>query len=144
MKRIIIFAAAVILMGIATGAAADMKGLGLGAGVFDGDFGVHVRKDFWLGGEISQISAQGGVYFQNKTTFRLDADYHFIVNPDNPGRFYPLVGLNLSFNSNSLKLGANAGGGLNFQLTESLQAFAEAKFIFSSWDGLAIVGGIYF
>ena len=134
----------IVLLGAATTASAEVKGIGLAASVFDGDFGVQVRKDFWLGGDISQITGQGAVYFENKTTFRFDADYHFMLNPDSPGRFYPLVGLNLSFNSDSLKLGANAGGGVNFKLTESLQAFAEAKYIFSSWDGLAITGGIYF
>ena len=135
---------ALFLVTIAGTASAEVKGIGFAAGVFDGDFGAQVRKDFWLGGDISQITAQGSVYFQNKTTFRLDADYHFILNPESPGRFYPLVGLDVAFNSSSLKLGANAGGGVNFSLTESLQAFAEAKFIFSSWDGLAIMGGIYF
>jgi hypothetical protein len=134
----------VLLIGFASGASADVRGIGISASFFDGDFGAQLRKDFWLGGDISQITAQGAVYFQNKTTFRFDADYHFIVNPDNPGRFYPLVGLDLAFTSDNIKLGANAGGGVNFKLTESLQAFAEAKYIFSSWDGLAITGGIYF
>ena len=144
MKFLFTLLFAISLIGLATNATAEVKGIGLGAGVFDGEFGVQVRKDFWLGGEISQITAQGAVYFENKTTFRLDADYHFMLNQESPGRFYPLAGLDIAFTSSNLKLGANAGGGVNFKLTESLQAFAEAKFIFSSWDGLAITGGIYF
>jgi hypothetical protein len=144
MRFMVTLALAIGLIGAATTASAEVKGIGLAASVFDGDFGVQVRKDFWLGGDISQITGQGAVYFQNKTTFRFDADYHFILNPDSPGRFYPLAGLDIAFNSSSVKLGANAGAGFNFKLTDSLQAFAEAKFIFSSWDGLAITGGIYF
>ena len=90
----------IMLIAFASSAAADVKGIGIAASFSDADFGVQARKDFWLGGDISQITAQGGIYFQNKTTFRLDADYHFIVNPDNPSRLYPLAGVNLSFNSN--------------------------------------------
>ena len=144
MRTIVTLTAALALIAIATSCAAEVRGIGLGAGVFDGEFGVQLRKDFWLGGDISQITTQGSVYFENKTTVRFDADYHFIVNPDNPSRFYPLAGLNLAFNSDDIKLGANAGGGVNFKLTESLQAFAEAKYTFSSWEGLAITGGISF
>lgn len=144
MKFLLSSLLAIAVIGAASSALAENRGIGLGAGVFDGDFGVQIRKDFWLGGDISQITAQGAVYFENKTTFRFDADYHFILNPDNPGRFYPLVGLDIAFTSSNLELGANAGGGVNFKLTDSLQAFAEGKFIFSGWDGLAIVGGIYF
>ena len=144
MRAIVTAVALLSMIAIATTSTADVRGVGLAGGVFDGDFGVQIRKDFWLGGDISQITAQGSVYFANKTRFHLDADYHFILNPDAPGRFYPLAGLNLAFNSDDIKLGANAGGGFNFKLTESLQAFAEAKYTFSSWDGLAIIGGIYF
>jgi hypothetical protein len=144
MRIIVALILAIGLVGAATTASAEVKGIGLAASAFDGDFGVQVRKDFWLGGDISQITGQGAIYFENKTTFRFDADYHFMLNPDGAGRFYPLAGLDVAFNSSSVKLGANAGGGLNFKLTESLQAFAEAKFIFSGWDGLAITGGIYF
>jgi hypothetical protein len=123
---------------------AEAKDWGLGVGVLDGDFGVQVRKDFWLGGDISQITGQGSVYFQNKTTFRVDADYHFIINPESKSRFYPLAGVQLAFNSDAVKFGLNAGGGFNFMLTESKAAFAEAKFVFGKWDGFAITGGIYF
>jgi hypothetical protein len=134
----------VLMLTLVPAASAGPRGLGLGAGVFDGDFGVQVRKDFWLGGDISQISGQGSVYFQGKTTFRIDADYHFILNPKNAGRFYPLAGLDFAFNSITAKLGVNAGAGLNFKLTKKTAAFGEAKYIFGSWDGFAFTGGIYF
>ena len=123
---------------------AEAKDWGLGAGVMDGDFGVQARKDFWLGGDVSQITGQGSVFFQNKTTFRVDADYHFIVNPESNSRFYPLAGIQLAFNSDAVKFGVNAGGGFNFMLTQSKAAFVEAKFVFGKWDGFAIMGGIYF
>jgi hypothetical protein len=134
----------ILVLVLASNASAGPRGLGLGAGVFDGDFGIQARKDFWLGGDISQVSGQAAVYFQSKTTFRIDADYHFILNPDKVGRFYPLAGLDFAFNSNTAKLGVNAGVGLNFKLTEKTAAFGEAKYIFGSWDGWAFTGGIYF
>jgi hypothetical protein len=133
-----------LFLATASTAAADSRSWGLGAGVFDGDFGVQARKDFWLGGDISQISGQASVYFPSKTTFRIDADYHFMLNPDNASRFYPLAGLDFAFNSNTAKLGVNGGIGLNFKLTEKTAAFGEAKYIFGSWDGWAFTGGIYF
>ena len=46
---------------------------------FDGDFGIQGRKDMQLGGDISHLTAQASVVFANKTTFALDADYHFGV-----------------------------------------------------------------
>jgi hypothetical protein len=125
-------------------AAAAPRTWGLGAGAFDGDFFVQARKDFWLGGDISQITGQAGLYFHGKTTCRIDLDYHFVLDLDGAGRFYPLAGIQLAFNSDSAKFGANAGGGLNFMLTEKLAAFAEAKFTFGKWDGFAIMGGVYF
>jgi len=133
----------IILITLATPVLAGDRGIGIGAGALDGDFGFQLRKDFWLGGDISAITGQASVYFQGKTTFRFDADYHFMLNSGS-GRFYPLVGLDFAVNSDSAKFGINAGGGLNFNLTEKTRAFAEAKFIFSDWDGFAINGGFYF
>ena len=132
-----------IMLAMAIPAAAQENTWGLGAGVLDGDFGIQVRKDIWLGGDISGVTVQGGMYFHNKTTFRLDADYHFNLKSGNE-RFYPLVGLDLAFNSDNVKLMINGGGGLNFKLTEKTDAFAEAKYVFGSWDGWALIGGIYF
>lgn len=134
----------IALLVLAMAATAEAKDWGIGAGALDGDFGFQLRKDFWLGGDISQITGQASVYFQGKTTFRFDADYHFILNPGNPGRFYPLVGLDFGVNSDAAKFGFNAGGGFNFKFTEKNAAFVEAKFIFGDWDGFAIVGGIFF
>jgi len=125
-------------------APAKSKGLGLGVGAFDGDFGVQLRKDVWLGGDISQISGQASVIFASKTAFRLDADYHFILNSGKPSRFYPLVGVDFTFNSDHAKFGINAGGGVNFKLTEKTAAFAEGKYVFGDWDGWTFVGGIKF
>jgi hypothetical protein len=56
----------------------------------------------------------------------------------------PRVGVDLAFNTDTLTLGANAGAGARFNLTESLRAFEETKYIFSSSDGLAIMGGVSF
>lgn len=136
----------VLAMGLALAgsATAAPRGWGLGAGAFDGDFFVQARKDFFLGGDISQITGQAGLYFHGETTGRIDVDYHFVLHREGAGRFYPLAGVQLAFNSNDVKFGANAGGGVNFMLTEKVASFAEAKFTFGSWDGFAIMGGIYF
>ncbi len=135
----------VLLLMTVASASAEVNGWGLAAGLQDGDFGVQARKDFWLGGDISQITAQGGIFFPSSTTvFRLDADYHFIINPENPGRFYPLGGIDFAFTSDHAKFGLNLGGGVNFRLTENTQAFAELKYVISDWDGLGIMAGIYF
>jgi hypothetical protein len=133
----------IIAMTMALSARAETRGWGLGVGVFDGDFGVQARKDLRLGGDISHICGQASVYFQNKTTFRIDADYHFVLKSGS-GRFYPLAGVELAFNSNDVKFGINGGGGLNFMLTDKLAAFAEGKYVFGDWDGWAITGGVYF
>jgi hypothetical protein len=125
-------------------APAKTRGLGLGVGAFDGEFGVQLRKDVWLGGDISQISGQASIIFASKTAFRLDADYHFILNPGKPGRFYPLVGVDFTFNSDHAKFGINAGGRINFKLTEKTAAFGEGKYVFGDWDGWTFVGGIRF
>ena len=133
---------AIVLMN-STSVYAESSGWGLGAGVHDGDFGAQVRKDFWLGGDISQITAQGSVFFHNNTTFKIDADYHFVITAGK-GRFYPLAGLQFAFNSDNVEFGINGGGGLNFMLTERMAAFAEIKYVFGDWDGFTIMGGIYF
>jgi hypothetical protein len=144
MKILVTCTVVFLVVSCAVTAAAQTKGWGLGAGAFDGDFGVQARKDFWLGGDVSQITGQASIYFPNRTTYRLDVDYHFVLNPANPGRFYPLAGLDFAFNSNSSGFGANAGGGFKFMFTDKLAGFAEAKYTFGSWDGFAFVGGIYF
>jgi hypothetical protein len=132
------------VLALVSSASAATRGWGLGGSVFDGDFGVQLRKDVWLGGDVSQFTAQGAIYFHDRTTFRVDADYHFVVNPGNPGRFYPLAGLDLAFNSDHAKFGLNVGGGANFMLTEKTAAFGEVKYVIGDWDGWVFTGGIYF
>lgn len=143
MKVLRLITLIIILSSFAATAAAETKGWGLGAGAHDGDFGVQARKNFWLGGDVSQITGQGSVFFHGKTTFKIDADYHFVINPESPSRFYPLAGLQFAFNSDSAKLGVNLGGGVNFMLTEKLAAFAELKWVLGDWDGFGFMVGLY-
>jgi opacity protein-like surface antigen len=135
-----------LLLTTAASASAATRGWGVGAGVFDGDFAAQVRKDFWLGGDISQITGQAGIFFPGETSFRLDADYHFMIQTSegSTSRFYPLGGVSFAFNSDHAKFGLNLGGGVNFMLTETTAGFAELKYILSDWDGFAITAGIYF
>ena len=133
----------IVILMLASPVLAETRGIGLSAGVMDGDFAVQLGKDFRLGGDISQISGGFEVCFQNKTTFRVDADYHFVIK-SGEGRFYPLAGVQFAFTSKNAEFGINAGGGVNFMFTESLAGFAEGKWVFSDWDGLAVYAGIYF
>jgi hypothetical protein len=144
MKTIRTLSFLIIIFTMATSASAEVKGWGVGIGLLDGDFGIQGRKDVWLGGDISHFTGQASVYFHNKVTFRIDADYHFIINPKDPSRFYPLAGLQLAFNSDAVKLGLNVGGGVNLMLTEKLAGFAELKYVIGDWNAWAVTAGIYF
>lgn len=133
------------LLILATPAIAEPKGWGAGLAVHDGDFGFQFRKDFHLGGDVSQITGQAGLLFPSKTVVFLDVDYHWVIKTESgTSRFYPLVGLDFKFNSDHAKFGLNLGGGANFMLTDSMAAFAEIKYVVSDWDGLGWGIGIYF
>lgn len=135
----------VVLLLLGTPTLAETSGWGAGLAIHDGDFGFQVRKDFWLGGDISQITGQAGMIFPGKTTVFLDADYHWIIRTESgTSRFYPLIGLDFKFTSDHAKFGLNLGGGANFMLTDKMAAFAEVKFVLSDWDGLGIGLGFYF
>ena len=144
MKIAVTLLLVILTLTLTTTASAQGGRWGVGAGAHDGDFGFQLRKDFWLGGDISQITGQAEVYFSSKTTFKVDADYHFIINPEKSSRFYPLVGVQFAFNSDHAKFGLNLGGGAKFMLTENTVAFGEAKFVVGDWDGFAFMLGIYF
>jgi|GEM_PF-1309547 len=145
MKATKITLLALALLILATPALAETRGWGGGLAVFDGEFGFQVRKDFWLGGDISQITGQAGLLFPEDMVMFLDVDYHFIIKSDSgTSQFYPLVGLDFKFDDHNSEFGLNLGGGVNFMMTESLAAFAEIKFVASDWDGLGIGVGVYF
>jgi hypothetical protein len=143
MKTACLVLLTITTLATASAASAEVKGWGLGAGSFDGEFGIQGRKDIRLGGDISHITAQASVIFASKTAFALDADYHFVIKSGS-GRFYPLAGLHFIFNSDDAKFGVNGGGGINFMLTDHLAAFGEVKYAFFGWDGWFITGGVYF
>jgi len=144
MNRVRFILMVITVLASANSAFAQPRTMGLGAGVIDGEFAAQLRKDFWLGGDVSQITGQAGVSFHSKAIFRIDADYHFVLNAGKPGRFYPLAGLEFAFNSDAVNFGINIGGGLKFKFTEKSAGFAEVKYIIGDWDGWFIMGGIYF
>ncbi len=118
---------------------------GLGGALFDGDdFGFQGRTTFTLGGDISQLTTAATIYPGNNTWFAFDADYHFVINPESPSRFYPLVGLELATDFDNSELGANLGGGMDFMLTDVLAAYFEAKFVVSDADGFVATLGVKF
>jgi hypothetical protein len=143
MKTLNVTLLIIVVLTLMATSSAHARGWGLGAGAHDGDFGVQVRKNFWLGGDISQITAQASAYFPSKTVFKADADYHFVLS-SGKGRFYPLVGVDFAFTSDHAKFGINGGGGAGFMLTETTAAFVEVKYVFGDWDGWTFCGGIYF
>lgn len=129
---------------------AETNGWGAGLNILDGEFGIQGRKDFWLGGDLSQITGQASVIFANKTVFALDVDYHFIIKSSNSdgtsgtSRFYPLVGIDFLFNSDDSEFGVNAGAGANFMMTDTMAAFAELKYILFGAEVWGIAAGVYF
>jgi hypothetical protein len=128
----------------ATSVEAQFPGWGTGFRGHDGEYGFEFRRDVYLGGDVSQITTQVGMLFPNSgATFTADADYHFNL-ASGSGRFYPLVGVGAKTDFDFFEVGVNAGGGLNFRLTENLAAYAEAKYVFFGWDGFGFAVGIYF
>ena len=133
------------LLTLATPALAELNGWGAGLQIFDGEFGLQGRKDFWLGGDISQITGQANIIFASDVVFALDVDYHFVIRSDSgTSRFYPLAGIDFKFNGDGSDFGFNLGGGANFMMTETLAAFVELKYVFSDWDGFGVGLGVYF
>lgn len=118
---------------------------GAGIQLFDGEFGLEARKDFWLGGDISQLTGQVGILFANDAVLTLDLDYHFSIKTDSgTSRFYPLVGLDFKTDFDYSEFGLNLGGGANFMMTDKLAAFAELKYVISDWDAFGVALGVYF
>ena len=151
--RIALFSAIILALTMITSAApafAETNGWGAGLNILDGEFGIQGRKDFWLGGDLNQITGQASIIFANKTVFALDVDYHFIIKSSNSdgtagtSRFYPLVGLDFLFNGDGSDFGLNLGGGANFMMTDTMAAFAELKYVISDWNGFGIAVGVYF
>lgn len=144
MTRVKITLLVTALIILASPIMAQAANAGLGVMWHDGEIGAQIRKDFHLGGEISQLTGQFGLIFDN-TIWALDLDYHWVIsNGSGSSRFYPLAGLDFKFTSDHAKFGMNLGGGINFKLTQSLVAFAELKYVISDWDGLGITAGFYF
>jgi len=128
----------------ATAVEAQFPGWGTAFRGHDGEYGFELRKDVYLGGDVSQITGQLGMLFPSSgATVTADADYHFNLSSGS-GRFYPLAGVGIKTDFDFFEFGVNAGGGLNFMLTESLAAFAEAKYVFFGWDGFGFAVGLYF
>jgi len=122
-----------------------LNGFGFGLGVFDGDFGIQGRKDFLLGPKkISELSFQGSLFFKDKTTFHLDADYHHVFTPNSSFRIYPLGGINLALRKKENRFGLNLGVGMNIKITDRNALFIEAKYIFGDWDGYGLIVGVEF
>jgi hypothetical protein len=143
MMRSLLFLVALSLVTVAS-AEAQRPGWGAGFRGHDGELGFELRRDVYLGGDVSQITGQAGMVFPGSgATVTADADYHFTISSGS-GRFYPLAGVGLKTDFDFFKVGVNGGGGINFQLTESMAAYGEAKYVFFGWDGFGFAVGVYF
>lgn len=133
-----------LTVAVTDSAQAQFPGWGTGFRGHDGEYGFEFRRDVYLGGDVSQLAAQIGMLFPGSgATFTADADYHFTVSGGS-GRFYPLVGVGAKTDFDFFEVGVNAGGGLNFMLTDQLAAYAEVKYVFFGWDGFGFAVGVYF
>jgi hypothetical protein len=136
----------ILLLALCTaGTFAEPRGWGLGAGVFDNDFGVQARKDFIFGKEQQfETVIQGGLYNQSKWTGRFDADFHYVFTPDSSFRLYPLIGVDWAVRNGNNRAGLNLGGGFTVDVNDSTRLFVEGKYVAGDWDGYALTFGIYF
>jgi hypothetical protein len=137
-----------LVQSVAMGAVAAEKsplGLGFGLGFFDGEPGMMIRTDFVLDPKgLHEIALLAGGFNEDKFTFRIDADYHLVLNPRWKVRVYPLAGAELAIRSKHNRAGYNLGGGLNFDLVEPFRPFVEAKYTFGDWEGFGLVFGVHF
>ncbi len=138
-QRFYLFALVAILALTPTVASA----VGLGATLHDGDFGVQARHTFVLGGDISEFTGGASLFFDN-TWFAFDADYHFLINPENPSRFYPLAGVDFATDFKWTEFGVNLGAGMDFMFTDTLAGYVEGKFVVWGANGFVITAGVKF
>lgn len=135
-----------VALGLTTVAPAQAQFPGWGAGFrgHDGEFGFELRRDVYLGGDVSQITGQLGMVFPSGgAAVTADADYHFTISAGS-GRFYPLAGAGIKTDFDYFKVGVNGGGGINFRLTEAMAAYGELKYVFFGWEGFGFAVGVYF
>jgi len=119
-------------------------GFGAGAQIHDGELGFQLRNEYAIGGDIGSFTGQAGLIFADSEVFTVDADYHFNLTKEQT-RLYGLVGPQLAFNSDFTEFGVNLGAGLNFMMTDTRAAFAEAKVVLvSDYDGFVATVGLFF
>ncbi len=145
MKKLLVLFSILASLGLTAKAETESLGIGAGAGVFDGDFGVQIRYPLYFGETDNfAVVPELGLYNQDKMTGRIDIDVHYIFRADKKIRIYPLAGFDLAIQSKSNRAGMNIGCGINLDIREDVQIFTEAKYVLSDWDGFAFTIGLYF
>lgn len=91
------------------------------------------------------------------SAFLFDANAHYVFNSLDRFEFYGLAGMNITFiknkwkweyngggsdGSSETKLGLNLGAGAYMKITEQIDLFGEAKYIFSKRDQFMITAGL--
>jgi opacity protein-like surface antigen len=107
-------------------------------------FGLGAKADFYIQENIS-ISPAFTIFFaegDNVTAIDADAHYYFDVLEDLD--FYGLGGLEIASGSGNTDLGLNLGAGLDFNIQDNLDTFAEAKFDIGGLDAFIVTLGVYF
>ncbi len=141
MKVLKFFVLALLVSLVATPAVAG-SGLGLALHDFD-DFGIQARTSFGIG-KLSELTGGVDWYFDNNNWWAFDLDYHFIIK-EGSSRFYPLAGLEIATSFDGWEeFGVNLGGGMDFNMSDTLAAYTEAKFVLGGRSGLHLVLGLKF
>ena len=107
-------------------------------------FGIGGKADFYIQDRIS-ISPAFTLFFgdgANITSIDADGHYYFDVLEDLD--FYGLGGLKIASGGGNTDLGLNLGAGLDFNIQDNLDTFAEAKFDIGGLDAFVVTLGIYF
>lgn len=101
--------------------------------------GIDLRAEYVVN-EKFVIAPNFNLFFKNDgvSVSEFNADIHYAVNVSDGLGFYPLGGINITrikFDLGSLgsasnsEFGLNAGGGLNFGISDNLRVFGELKYV---------------
>ena len=145
MSLVMVAVGATLMLGWVPEASARRTGFGVGAIFRDNfDFGLQARWNR-RGGERFTVVPQIG-YFFDESVMDANIDLHFGLKggADEGINLYALAGLNWVTDFDFGEVGANLGGGLNKDLNESLNGFAELKYVVGDADGLALTLGVHF
>jgi hypothetical protein len=137
-----ILGAAFMVCGAASDAAAANR-FGVAA-MFrsDVDFGIQGRMTAPLTDKVDIVPQAG--YFFDPEFWDFNLDFQLGLAQEEKLDIYGFAGPNLATDFDNSEFGINIGAGLATPLTDSLQGFAELKYVISDLDGIALHLGLNF